>query len=172
MLPLLRLDEEVDLVCSADPAVTLLLAPLSDEEKERGAVAQREPRVPTRWLVARTIGPTKAEVDSVGRGACIVTVRLLDDVEQLQCCPNGLVDMGEGDVAAAAARANRLGIVAFQGERLDARTPSEVAAARRRLHMVHWMPLGTWILRHSVLPPDPFDDTGSPSPPTSTSSPS
>lgn len=169
MFPLLTLDEPVELVHTEDPSVALAFVqapPAADDDPP--PEPRRKPREPGRWV--RADDPN--EVELVGPEALRLTVRVLNTDEQFQVCPNGLADVGRIELARTSWRALRIALIAIagvdrRGRRVDARTPEAVAQARNRLTLPHAVSAGSWVLDHSLLPPDPF--VGAASPPSATS---
>ena len=155
-IPLVTLDQTTDLVCSEDSAVTLKFLPvpeLTDEEKAAGKKPPepvRESRRPIRWL-------TRDEVESIGPGALIVTVRTINSDEQFGCTGGFNALTTRAGTAAAANRATSIAVKRAGGmPGVDARTPEEVQAFVQRLPMVYREQLGEWILNDCVGTKDPF----------------
>ncbi len=154
-----------DLVCSADPAVTLLPLPETDEEKAKrekaGVPVPRQSRRPIRYLLAAP-GPDKpeAEVESVAVGALRVKVRLLDCDEAYACgaSPGTLTPQA---LVRAQHEATRICIQQVSGPGVDARTEKEIAEWRKSQKLKYLQPIGAWVIDESCGYNDPFDNAES-----------
>lgn len=143
-IALVTVDQEVDLVCSVDPAVTLRFVPpavLTEEELAAGKklpLPEREPRLPVRWL-------QRSEVESISPGACIVTVRLPNSDEQY-VATGGYHALTSAPARAAAAHRLTATVIRRVSGQVDARTPAEVEAFRQSMPLVLREELGERIL--------------------------
>lgn len=128
-LPLVTVEDRIDIVCTADPSVTL----------RPGAK-----RLPYRW---RSI--SDAIVLSVDKDATVATVRPLNSDEQFFVMPTGWGALGSA-WAARAVDATKIGLVKLTGGGLDGRTPDELKRELARLPLPYREALGTWILNASL----------------------
>ena len=127
MLPLINVNERIDLCISVDPAIV---------EPETG----REPcrAIPKRDCKISTDGPL------------VLTVRPLRSREFVRVMDSSSVSLTE-----AALRAAESGLVAITGPGLSICEPKEVLDAVDRLPHYAVVAIGSYLIEQSAAPPDP-----------------
>lgn len=149
-IPYVDLDARHELVCSADPSVSLKPVKPAPTEADPNPNPVVAPRYPVRWMRR-----DDDRVELVHPDATVLTVRLLNDTEQVEVT-GGLQGFASGAVGQARHKALRLGLLSCRDGERHALTPQEVERFRSRLPLRFWEMAGDWILDASCGFSDPF----------------
>ena len=129
MLPLIKVSDRAELVCTEDPSVKV-----------------KDGQDFVHWVL-------KSEAKTDGK-ELVATVRPLTSSELLRC--QGFVDVGDGGSADLTVQAAKAGTTALSGPGLSATDPQEVEATLDRLSPAALASLGGWVLARSLETEDPI----------------
>lgn len=148
-IPMIDLDARHELVCSADTSVQLKPVTPAKTDDDPNPAPVEAARFPVRWMRR-----DDERVDLVANDATVLTVRLLNDTEQVEV--TGGLSGFAGAVGPARHRALKLCLVAARDGKVTALTPPELERFRARLPLRYWEMAGDWILDASCGFSDPF----------------
>lgn len=129
MLPLIKVTDRAELVCTEDPSVKV-----------------KDGQDFVHWVLK-----SKAKTDGK---ELVATVRPLTSSELLRC--QGFVDVGAGGSADLTVQAAKAGTTALSGPGVNATDPQEVEATLDRLSPAALASLGGWVLARSLETEDPI----------------
>lgn len=134
MLPLIRIHDKIDVVCTTDPSVKA-----KDAERESPS-----------WKPATEMRH--------GKDSLVITIRPLSSSELLRC--QGFLGGGENGQAVLTVHAAKSGTVRISGPGIDCDTEEAINELLERLQPAELASLGGFVLMQSLTTEDPTKATG------------